>query len=47
VPEQPAPPKKAKRHASSNKTAQFPAIGSIFQRVFASHGSRSSYPNSQ
>jgi hypothetical protein len=47
APEQAAPPKKAKHHASSNKNAQFPGIGSFFRRVFASHGSRSNYPNSQ
>ena len=40
APEQAAPAKKAKHHAS-NKNAQFPGIGSIFRRVFASHGGRS------
>ncbi|MGB5185273.1 MAG: hypothetical protein WBO12_24255, partial [Xanthobacteraceae bacterium] len=47
APEQTVPPKKAKRHATSNKNAAFPGIGSIFRRAFASHGSRSYYPNSQ
>ena len=47
APEQAAPAKKAKRHASSNKNAQYPGIGSIFRRMFASHGNRSYYPNSQ
>jgi hypothetical protein len=47
APEQAAPPKKAKHHATSNKNAQFPGLGSIFKRMFASHGSRSYYPNSQ
>ena len=46
VAEQAAPAKKAKHHAS-NKNAQFPGIGSIFRRMFASHGGRSYYPNSQ
>ena len=46
APEQAAPAKKAKHHAS-NKNAQFPGIGSIFRRMFASHGGRSYYPNSQ
>jgi flagellar hook-length control protein FliK len=41
APEQAAPPKKAKHHASSNKNAQFPGIGSFFPGGFASHGSRS------
>ena len=45
APEQAAPPKKAKHHA--NKNAPFPGIGSIFRRMFASHGGRSYYPNSQ
>jgi hypothetical protein len=47
APEQTVPPKKAKRHATSNKNAAFPGLGSIFRRAFASHGSRSYYPNSQ
>jgi hypothetical protein len=47
APEQAESPKKAKRHAASKKNAPFPGIGSIFRRVFASHGSRSYYPNSQ
>jgi hypothetical protein len=47
APEQAVPPKKAKRHATSNKNAPFPGIGSIFRRAFASHGGRSYYPNSQ
>jgi hypothetical protein len=38
APEQTAPPKKAKRHATS-RNAPFPSMGSIFQRMFASHGS--------
>jgi hypothetical protein len=46
APEQAAPAKKAKHHAS-NKNGQFPGIGSIFRRMFASHGGRSYYPNSQ
>jgi hypothetical protein len=40
APEQAAPAKKAKHHASSNKT-QFSGIGSVFRRMFASHGGRS------
>jgi hypothetical protein len=47
APEQTPPPKKAKHRASSNRNAQFPGIGSFFRRAFASHGSRSYYPNSQ
>ena len=46
APEQTPPAKKAKHHASSNKN-QFPGIGAFFRRAFASHGSRSYYPNSQ
>jgi hypothetical protein len=46
APEQTAPPKKAK-HRASSKNAQFQGLGSIFKRMFASHGSRSYYPNSQ
>jgi hypothetical protein len=46
APEQAPPAKKAKHHASSNKN-QFPGIGAFFRRAFASHGSRSYYPNSQ
>jgi hypothetical protein len=46
APEQTVPPKKTKHHASSNKN-QFQGLGSIFRRMFASHGSRSYYPNSQ
>lgn len=45
APEQ-AAPKKTKRHASPNKNASLPGIGSIFRRVFASHGGRTYYPNS-
>jgi hypothetical protein len=45
TPEQAPPAKKTKHHASNKN--QFPGIGSIFRRVFASHGSRSYYPNSQ
>ena len=45
-PEQAPPAKKTKHHASSYKN-QFPGIGSFFRRAFASHGSRSYYPNSQ
>ena len=47
APERTPPPKKAKHRASSNRNAQFPGIGSFFRRAFASHGSRSYYPNSQ
>jgi hypothetical protein len=47
APEQAPPAKKTKHHASSNKNAQFPGLGSVFRRMFASHGSRSYYPNSQ
>jgi hypothetical protein len=46
APEQATPPKKAKHHAAS-KPAPFAAIGSVFRRMFASHGSRSYYPNPQ
>jgi len=46
APEQAPPAKKTKHHASSNKN-QFPGMGSIFRRMFAAHGSRSYYPNSQ
>ncbi len=46
APEQTAPLKKTKHHASSNKN-QFQGLGSIFRRMFASHGNRSYYPNSQ
>jgi hypothetical protein len=46
APEQAPPAKKTKHHASSNRN-QFPGIGSVFRRMFASHGSRSYYPNSQ
>jgi hypothetical protein len=45
APEQAPPAKKTKHHASNKN--QFPGIGSIFRRVFASHGSRSYYPNTQ
>jgi hypothetical protein len=45
APEQAPPAKKTKRHASNRN--QIPGIGSIFSRVFASHGNRSYYPNSQ
>ena len=39
APEQAAPPKKTtKHHASSKKNASFTGIGSIFRRMFASHG---------
>jgi hypothetical protein len=42
-----APPKKAKRHAST-KAGPLPGIGTIFRRMFAAHGGgRSYYPNSQ
>jgi hypothetical protein len=47
VPEQAAPPKKAKHAASSKKNAPFAGMGSVFRRMFASHGGRSYYPNSQ
>jgi len=46
APEQAPPAKKTKHHASSNKN-QFPGMGSILRRMFAGHGSRSYYPNSQ
>jgi hypothetical protein len=45
TPEQAPPAKKTKHHASNRN--QFPGIGSFFRRVFASHGNRSYYPNSQ
>ena len=45
APEQAPPAKKTKHHASNKN--QFPGIGSFFRRVFASHGNRSYYPNSQ
>jgi hypothetical protein len=45
APEQAPPAKKTKHHASNRN--QFPGIGSFFRRVFASHGNRSYYPNSQ
>jgi hypothetical protein len=43
APEPAAPPKKAKRHASS-RPAPFAGIGTFFRRAFASHGGRSYYP---
>jgi hypothetical protein len=47
APEEVAPPKKAKHHAST-KAGPLPGIGTIFRRMFAAHGGgRSYYPNSQ
>jgi hypothetical protein len=45
APEQVPLPKK--KHHAAPKAAPFAGIGSVFGRMFASHGGRSYYPNSQ